>query len=124
MTNTPDNITELKPNEVFVFGSNRLGAHRGGAARYAYDHFGAELSNSEGIQGQSYALPTMDKDMKPYSSYNLKKVVNSFVYYARQHPEKTFLLTKVGCGIAGFTEAQIAPLFRHTPGNVVKPKGW
>lgn len=121
---TSDNITELKDNEIFVFGSNMLGEHLGGAARYAYDHFGAVWGNPEGIQGQSYALPTMGRRVQPYSLTMLSRNVSTFLYYARKHPEKTFLLTKIGCGIAGWKEADIAPMFKKAPRNVIKPKGW
>lgn len=124
MNSTPENITELQPDDVFCFGSNALGEHYGGAARYAYDHFGAIWGRGEGIQGQSYAIPTLSKAMKPYSISMLERITGTFIYYAKQHPEKTFLLTKVGCGIAGFSEAEIAPLFKYAPRNVVKPERW
>ena len=117
----PDNITDLSMCEIFVFGSNLEGQHMGGAARYAYDHFGAEWGNGVGPQGQCYAIPTMHgplSDIKPY--------VDDFIEYARQHPMNRFLLTRIGCGIAGFKDKDMAPLFLEAfklP-NVSFPKEW
>ena len=103
---TPELIKEVAEDEVFVFGSNLEGRHAGGAARAAYDHFGAIWGQGVGIQGQSYAIPTMHggvDEIKPY--------VDDFIAYAKAHPEKKFLVTPIGCGIAGFTPEEIAPLF-------------
>lgn len=103
---TPEHIAVLEPREIFVFGSNLAGAHGGGAARAARLHFGAVMGQGVGLQGQSYAIPTMhggpDK-IKPY--------VDEFIIFAKQHPELTFLVTPIGCGIAGFRASEIAPLF-------------
>ena len=96
---TSDFITELKPNEIFVFGSNIGGFHGGGAARVAHKRFGAEWGVGEGITGQCYALPTMEGGV----DYIAGKV-NAFIACAKQHPELKFLVTKVACGIAGFSE--------------------
>lgn len=104
---TPEWITDLKEDEVFVFGSNLKGMHGGGAARVAYDKFGAVWGQGIGMQGQSYAIPTMQggvETIKPYT--------DEFIEYAKQHPEKKFLVTPIGCGIAGFSESEIAPLFK------------
>ena len=103
---TPEYITSLKPNEIFVFGSNLAGMHGGGAARTARLYFGAVLGNGDGPQGQSYAIPTMQGGVETIQSY-----VDKFVSYAKAHPEQTFLVTPIGCGIAGFTPDDIAPLF-------------
>ena len=118
---TPDFITELKENEVFVFGSNLSGFHGGGAARIAADKFGAVWGQGVGLQGQSYAIPTMQGGVD-----TIKPYVDDFIAFAKCHPELIFLVTKIGCGIAGFTEEEIAPLFRdaHSLDNVVLPKGW
>ena len=105
---TPSLITALKPNEIFVFGSNLQGIHAGGAARAARLHFGAVMGQGVGMQGQSYAIPTMQggtETIKPY--------VDEFVEYARKHPELHFLVTAIGCGIAGFDADDIAPLFEE-----------
>ena len=116
---TPDRISELKENEIFVFGSNLAGAHGGGAARLAYNRFGAIWGQGVGLQGQSYAIPTMQGGVE-----TIKPYVNDFIRFAKAHPEKKFLVTKIGCGIAGFTIDEIAPLFYHAIDckNVVLPR--
>lgn len=116
---TPDHITALAPNEVFVFGSNLEGLHGGGAAAAAMRLFGAVWGQGVGLQGQSYAIPTMHggvDEIRPY--------VDEFIEFARKHPELTFLVTRIGCGIAGFTDQQIAPLFVYAleMSNVILPK--
>lgn len=103
---TPEFIRDLKTNEIFVFGSNLAGAHGGGAARLAYEEFGAVMGQGVGLQGQSYAIPTMHGGTDVILPY-----VEEFIDFAKQHPELTFLVTKIGCGIAGFRPAEIAPLF-------------
>ena len=103
---TPEYIRDLQSNEIFVFGSNLQGAHGGGAARLAYERFGAVMGQGVGLQGQSYAIPTMQGGVNTILPY-----VEEFIAFAQQHPEMTFLVTKIGCGIAGFTPAEIAPLF-------------
>ena len=103
---TPERITTLRKNEIFVFGSNLAGAHGGGAAYLAYERFGAIMGKGVGLQGQSYAIPTMQGGVNTILPY-----VEEFIDFAKKHPELTFLVTKIGCGIAGFTPEQIAPLF-------------
>lgn len=103
---TPENITSLKNNEVFVFGSNLAGIHASGAARVARECFGAIMGIGVGMQGQSYAIPTMQGGVDTIRPY-----VDGFIEFARQHPELNFYLTRIGCGIAGFKDEQIAPLF-------------
>lgn len=103
---TPEWIDTLKANEIFVFGSNLQGMHGGGAARVARLRFGAVLGNGVGIQGQSYAIPTMQGGVETIRPY-----VNDFVAFAQQHPDLHFLVTPIGCGIAGFEPEDIAPLF-------------
>lgn len=116
---TPEFITELKPNEVFVFGSNLQGMHAGGAARIAHERFGAVWGQGVGMQGQSYAIPTMQGGVETIEPY-----VEEFMDYAFRHRELTFLVTRIGCGIAGFTAQQIAPLFLKVIDleNVILPK--
>ncbi len=118
---TPDFITELKENEIFVFGSNLEGMHGGGAARLAYEKFGAIWGQGVGLQGQSYGIPTMHggvEDIKPY--------VDEFIKFAKSHPELTFLVTRIGCGIAGFRDEDIAPLFKECikMENICLPKSF
>ena len=103
---TPDNIRKLNDNEVFVFGSNLAGMHAGGAARVAVNQFGAIMGQGVGLQGQSYAIPTMQGGVNTILPY-----VEEFIRFADCHPELTFLVTKIGCGIAGFRPSEIAPLF-------------
>jgi hypothetical protein len=103
---TPERITSLNPNEVFVFGSNLAGMHAGGAARLAVDRFGAIMGQGVGLQGQSYAIPTMQGGVN-----TIKPYVDDFIRFADAHPKMTFLVTRIGCGIAGFTAREIAPLF-------------
>ena len=100
---------ELKPNEIFVFGSNIAGAHGGGAARLAYERFGAVWGQGAGLQGQSYAIPTMLGGVE-----NIKPYVDEFIEFAVSHSELKFLVTKIGCGIAEFQEEEIAPLFAQS----------
>lgn len=101
-------VVSLKPNEVFVFGSNLGGFHGGGAARTAYNKFGAIWGQGVGMQGQSYAIPTMQGGVETIAPY-----VDEFIEYAKNHPEKRFLVTEIGCGIAGFAPEEIAPLFAN-----------
>lgn len=103
----PSVIYTLAPDEIFVFGSNALGMHHGGAARVAYNEFGAEWGNGEGLQGQSYAIPTMEGE------HRTMLAVKRFTEYAKEHPEQKFLVTPVGCGIAGCTPEEIAPMFKE-----------
>lgn len=115
---TPDFITSLAENEIFVFGSNLAGFHGGGAARVAHQRFGAVWGQGVGLQGQSYAIPTMQGGVETIRPY-----VDEFIVFARQHPELTFLVTRIGCGIAGFTDENIAPLFKEALGtdNIILP---
>ena len=103
---TPERISNLRPGEIFVFGSNLAGMHGGGAARIAVVHFGAIMGQGVGLQGQSYAIPTMQGGVNTIQPY-----VDEFLRFADCHPEMTFLVTRIGCGIAGFRPEQIAPLF-------------
>ncbi|MDR2083665.1 MAG: hypothetical protein LBP67_01550 [Bacteroidales bacterium] len=99
-------INSLQPDEIFVFGSNLHGHHGGGAAQMAKERWGAIWGQGVGLQGQTYAIPTMHGGVdliKPY--------INDFIEFAKSHPEKIFLVTEIGCGIAGFTPQEIAPLF-------------
>lgn len=118
---TPERITELQPNEIFVFGSNLQGMHGGGAAWTAYRKFGAIMGQGVGLQGQSYGIPTMQGGVE-----TIKPYVDEFIEFAKAHQELTFLVTRIGCGIAGFRNEEIAPLFEEAHGvdNIVLPLGW
>ena len=104
---TPDAIDSLKSDEVFVFGSNLHGHHGGGAARAAINKFGAIWGQGVGLQGQSYAIPTMQGGVE-----TIKPYVDQFVNFAKEHTELFFYVTRIGCGIAGFKDSDIAPLFK------------
>mgnify|MGYP001128880727 FL=1 len=118
---TPENITSLDRDEIFVFGSNLQGLHHGGAARVAHERFGARMGQGVGLQGQSYAIPTMQGGVE-----TIKPYVDDFIELAREWDQTTFLVTRIGCGIAGFTDEQIAPLFAEALKlyNVVLPKSF
>ena len=118
---TPEWIDDLQENQVFVFGSNLAGMHGGGAARVARLRFGAVIGNGVGMQGRSYAIPTMQGGTKTIRPY-----VNDFIAYAKEHPELTFLVTPIGCGIAGFEPEDIAPLFEEASNveNIWLPKSF
>lgn len=118
---TPDIVSKLSTCEIFVFGSNLEGQHLGGAARTAYEKFGAEWGIGDGPTGKCYAIPTMHggiDDIKPH--------VDRFIQYAKDHPMNRFLVTRIGCGIAGFTDKEIAPLFVEASRipNISLPKSW
>ncbi len=118
---TPERITSLQADEVFVFGSNLAGMHGGGAARLAYERFGAVWGCGVGLQGQSYAIPTMQGGVETIQPY-----VDEFIDFARSRPDLFFYVTRIGCGIAGFADAEIAPLFaaaRAVP-NICLPESF
>ena len=118
---TPTLMTasSINENEIFVFGSNLEGRHGGGAAWYAYKFFGAEWGVGVGMQGQSYAIPTMQGGVE-----TIKPYVDEFIDFAEEHPEYKFYVTRIGCGIAGFQDEDIAPLFTNAINveNIILPK--
>ena len=116
---TPGHISSLKSNEVFVFGSNLQGMHGGGAAAAAVRYFGAIWGQGVGMQGQCYAIPTMHGGVDVIKPY-----VDEFIVYAREHQDKLFYVTRIGCGIAGFRDEDMAPLFQDALDlpNVALPK--
>lgn len=109
---TAERITKLKPNEVFVFGSNLSGIHGAGAAKLAADKFGAILYKGIGHYGNTYAIPTKNEFIQTMSVDTIQKYVRDFIHYADQHPHVIFLVTEIGCGLAGYEPKEIAPLFR------------
>lgn len=104
---TPSEVRKLREGEIFVFGSNAHGMHGAGAARVAVEKFGAKMGKGEGLQGRSYAIPTME------GLESLKAAVDRFAEYAKGHRDLEFFVTAVGCGIAGYTPEQVAPLFHE-----------
>lgn len=116
---TPERITSLERNEIFVFGSNLAGSHGGGAARLAYNRFGAVWGQGVGLQGQSYAIPTMQGGVE-----TIKPYVDEFIQFAKENSQLTFLVTRIGCGIAGFRDDEFAPLFEDALDveNIILPQ--
>lgn len=113
-----------QPNAVFVFGSNLAGLHGGGAARAAHKKYGAEWGVGYGAKGRSYALPTMSSIGHVLRLDEIAIHATRFLQHAAAHPESTFVLTRIGCGIAGYSDSEIAPLFANAPANVVLPHEW
>ena len=118
---TPERITELKADEVFVFGSNLAGMHGGGAAYVAFQKFGAVMGCGVGLRGQSYAIPTMQGGVETIRPY-----VDDFIAFAKSRPDLFFYVTRIGCGIAGFRDKEIAPLFTAAKEveNICLPKSF
>lgn len=123
-------ITKLDRNhtadDIFVFGSNREGKHDVGAALIATIYWGAEYRIPVGFQGQSYAIITKELRswMKPVTIEEIKKQIDILIEIAKFSPSLKFHLTKIGCGLAGFIEKDIAKLFKDAPPNIIKPLGW
>jgi hypothetical protein len=110
--------------KIFVFGSNLDGQHAGGAARYAHLHHAAAMGVGEGLTGTSYALPTVGHDFTPMPIEEVADHVRTFLDYAASHPDEMFQVTRVGCGIAGFSDEQIAHLFTMAPRNCLFDSAW
>lgn len=117
-------IASLSPGQIFVFGSNLAGLHEGGAARQAFEDFGAQWGVGEGPSGRTYAFPTLTADFQQVSDLQLQESLACFYRYAIAHPNLEFILTKVGVGIAGFPEEKMRQLFEHAPANVIEPRDW
>jgi len=133
---TPEIITSLESNEVFVFGSNKNGHHTGGAARVAYEKFGAKWGMFEGIANNSYAIPTLNEYMDKVSKIDLEDSIAKFIDFVLTNQHLTFYLTKIGCGIAGWSIEEVKDIFwkvievfrpalekeAHLPANLIIPK--
>lgn len=115
MRTTPNNITKLEPNEIFVFGSNLQGRHGKGGALVAREKFGAIYGQSEGLQGQSYAIITKElrNNFPPIKLSQIEEGINEFISFAKQNSNLTFYVTKLGCSLAYFEVEDIAPLFKE-----------
>ena len=111
-------------NRVFVFGSNLAGRHGKGAAQDARNQFGAEYGVGVGRTGNAYAIPTKDFFIKRLPATAIQNHVNNFIEYAKANPTVCFFLTRIGCGLAGYTDNQIAPMFKGVPKNVIAPEEW
>ncbi len=106
---------------VFVFGSNLTGRHGKGAALHARQHHGAIYGRGVGLQGNSYAIPTKDEHVRALPLDRIKPYVDQFLAFAKDHPEMTFQVTAIGCGLAGYKPPQIAPMFHDAPPNCILP---
>lgn len=106
---------------VFVFGSNLAGRHGKGAALWARQHRGAVYGKGEGMHGNSYAIPTKSRQLRTLSLGEIETYVSEFIGFAMAHQELRFQLTPIGCGLAGYTPDQIAPMFADAPENVIMP---
>lgn len=124
MKTTPENITELAPNEVFVFGSNLAGRHGAGAAKQALK-WGAAYGHGKGMRGQTYAIPTKDEQLSVLRLSYIQDWIENLLVLATIESGKQFLVTKIGCGLAGYSAEQIAELFKQLqpiPENVSLPR--
>ena len=109
---------------IFVFGSNLAGRHGKGAALHAYRNHGAIYGQGVGIQGSSYAIPTKDEELNTLPLNKIEKYVYQFIKFAKLNPELTFEVTRIGCGLAGYDDVDIAPMFADAPKNCRLPVGW
>jgi hypothetical protein len=118
-------MTCCDPNAgIFVFGSNLAGVHGAGAALHARQKHGAILGKGIGHHGDSYAIPTKDRQIQTLPLSTIQRYVEQFLEYARARPELKFFVTRIGCGLAGYTDKDIAPMFAQTPSNCTLPDGW
>lgn len=109
---------------IFVFGSNLAGRHGKGAALYAKRHRGAIYGQGVGLQNNSYAIPTKNGKLETLPLPEIKKYVDSFIAFANSHPELEFQITRIGCGLAGYQDGDIAPMFKDIPSNCHVPYEW
>ncbi|MDT5059874.1 MAG: hypothetical protein QOH63_333 [Acidobacteriota bacterium] len=109
---------------IFVFGSNLSGRHGRGTAQSAREHHGAVSGKGVGLQGTSYAIPTKDHGLRPIPLDQIAHYVRRFIEFAKEHSELTFEVTRVGCGLAGYSDKQMAPLFMGAPKNCQLPEEW
>ncbi len=123
---TPDNIKQLGEDEVFVFGSNRAGRHSKGAALLAFRKFGARIGQADGLMGRSYGIPTKDRNLRTLPLTAIESQIGKFLRFAEKNPQLTFLVTQIGCGLAGYQPKDIAPLFlaHEIPENVALPQAF
>ena len=122
----PDNIKQLGENEVFVFGSNRAGRHSKGAALLAFRKFGARMGQADGLMGRSYGIPTKDRNLRTLPLTAIESQIGKFLRFAQSNPQHTFLVTQIGCGLAGYQPKDIAPLFlaHAIPSNIALPQAF
>jgi hypothetical protein len=109
---------------IFVFGSNLAGRHGKGAALTAYKQHGAVYGQGYGLQGNSFAIPTKDEDLNTLPLNKIRKYVESFIKFAKLNSDMKFSVTRIGCGLAGYEDHDIAPMFKNAPDNCILPAGW
>ncbi len=114
----------MKKGQIFVFGSNRAGVHGAGAAKTAMESYGAIFGIGEGLRGSSYGIPTKDDDIQTLPLDEIKIHVDTFLQFAREHPTLSFFVTRIGCGLAGYTNQDIAPMFVDAPRNCELDPEW
>lgn len=119
-----DKVFVPGPTRIFVFGSNLAGVHGAGAARTALEDYGAVWGCGEGLQGFSYGLPTKDGELRTLPLEEIRRRVETFLEVARSHEHLEFFVTRIGCGLAGYTDEEIGPMFFGAPHNVELPHGW
>jgi hypothetical protein len=117
-------MTDIKDHHIFVFGSNLAGIHGAGAARHALQHYGAIWGQGIGLQGRSYAIPTKDENIQTLPLEEIERHIKGFLKFAHEHPEMDFLVTPVGCGLAGYQQWQIKPFFEGMPKNCHFASTW
>jgi hypothetical protein len=120
-------IDDQKPIDkikIFTFGSNLAGRHGKGAALYARQHYGAVYGIGYGRTGNAFAIPTKDENLQTLPLDTIQQFVHRFLAYATAHSDLIFFVTRIGCGLAGYIDAQIAPMFAHAPSNCILPEGW
>ncbi len=117
-------VSPLAKPMIFVFGSNEAGRHGAGAALHARRFHGARPGQGVGLQGNSYAIPTKDGKLRTLPLAAISRYVESFLEFARSHPGLTFNVTRIGCGLAGYTDADIGPMFSAAPDNCILPEEW
>lgn len=110
--------------QIFVFGSNLAGRHGAGAAKAALQEHGAVYGVGIGIQGSSYAIPTKDEHIRTLPLNKIERYVETFIKFATLNPELRFNVTRIGCGLAGYDDPDIAPMFKNAPDNCILPAGW
>lgn len=121
---TENEYPPVPRNAIFVFGSNLAGRHGKGAALQALHEFAAHYGKPYGLQGRSFAIPTKDENLQTLPIEAIQGYANAFVAFARANPQLRFYLTRIGCGLAGYRDEQIAPLFAAAPSNVIRPPRW
>lgn len=109
---------------IFVFGSNGAGRHGKGASKFALNFCGAQYGNPFGLQGKSFAIPTKNAEMRVLPLAEIESYIRQFLHFAVQNPQLTFYIAPIGTGLAGYTDIQIAPMFKDAPPNCVLPSNW